>query len=208
MFLYHCTGPRDVHRCWHCTSSTPGVLSTQSTQLLLLLKFVVQVFHQRSANHHIFAVGGSTPEISSKFWPNIIVSVWNYRTFNDSKCPPSAAMMAGVLWQKYLKKFDENRILPQIRRYIIQISESCIKWAELRWISHYLLQRFSASLQDFWTINLATEQRFSFPTTRFEVFRVGLQEHIAGATATHSDGLTAGDERLLAARNIPMLGIA
>ena len=40
-------------------------------------------------------------------------------------------MMAGVLWQKYLKKFDEIRILPQIRRYIIQISESCLNWAEL-----------------------------------------------------------------------------
>lgn len=87
---------------------------------------------------------------------------------------------------------SDIRILPQL------------SWT--RWISHYLLQRFSASLQDSWTINLATEQRFSFATTCFEVFRVGLQEHIASATATHSDGLTAGDERLLAAQNIPMIG--
>lgn len=50
MFLYRCSGPRDVHRCWHCTSSTPGVLSTPSAQLLLILNFLVQVFHQRPAN--------------------------------------------------------------------------------------------------------------------------------------------------------------
>lgn len=171
----------------------------------LLLKSVV--FHQQPANHHNICHRG-------KHTWNHLQILTKYHRFS---------MKLSHLQRLQVSSFcgnDGRRALTKIPQKVwrdphfapnTEIYNSDIRILhQLSWtrrISHYLLQRFSASLQDSWTINLATEQRFSFATTRFEVFRVGLQEHIAGATATHSDGLTAGDERLLAAQNIPMIDI-